>query len=66
MNFASRLLLKHRIRKLVRLHMKIDQAMMKRLWPSWKRKQWWSDFIKSPAARKEFCMGLLKDLTVLK
>ncbi len=66
MNFAKRLLLKYRLKKLVRLHLKIDEAMMKRAWPSWKRKQWWNDFIKSPTARKEFCMELFNDLKVLK
>jgi hypothetical protein len=62
MNLLGRLILKRRLRKLLRLHMNIDLTMARKRWPAWKREQWWRDFIKSPAARKEFCVGLLKEI----
>jgi len=62
MNFVSRLLLKYRLRKLLRLCMNIDVTMARKQWPVWKRKQWWRDFVKSSAARKAFCIGLLKEI----
>lgn len=66
MKFIKKAILKYRLRRLVNLHLKIDESMKKRGWPGWRRRQWWRDFIRSPEAREEFCIGLLKDLEAIK
>lgn len=40
-----------RSRQLCLLVIRIDCAMAKEKWPSWKKKQWWNDIIKHPRAR---------------
>jgi hypothetical protein len=66
MNIIRKIILRYRIKRLMELCMKIDEAMRTRDWPAWKRKQWWRDFMKSPIAREEFCTGLLKEMERIK
>jgi len=41
---------------------KIDKFMKDRNWPSYKRKRFWHEFIKSPKAREEIFGEILKQL----
>lgn len=40
----------------------LDVFMKKNKWPSWRRKQFWHDFIKSPASREAVLLEIYKGL----
>jgi len=44
------------------LHRLLDLFMKKHNWPSWKRKQFWHDFIKSPASREKVILEIFNSL----
>lgn len=49
-------------RKLCLLVIRIDCAMKREQWPSWKRRQWWRDIIKHPRARDAAFTQIYKSL----
>ena len=44
----------------------IDRAFAKKNIPSWQRKQFWRDFIRSPGGRKKFIQDMKKGSAELK
>ncbi len=43
---------------------RIDILMKNENWPSWRRKQFWTDFIKSPAYREQAFRQIYKNLEI--
>jgi len=53
---------KRLLKQSVVLHKLLDLFMKRHQWPSWKRKQFWHDFIKSPASREKVLLEIYKSL----
>ena len=51
MNWFQRYRDKRAMKAALMLLWRIDIHMSRTKWPRYKRKQWWNDFIKSPASR---------------